>query len=175
MFANPKFSVGALDLKEGMKVADLGSGSGHYSLASSIPVGHTGRVYSIEVQKGLVKKLEAEIKNKGLTNIDVIWGDIRKNGGTKLADESVDRVIMSNVLSQAEDKLGLIDEAGRILKPGGLALVIDMTGEHLQGHHTKHHIVVQDKAVELFAKRGWKKVKSVSTDPHHYGIILKHE
>ena len=82
---------------------------------------------------------------------------------------------MSNVLSQAEDKLGLIDEAGRILKPGGLALVIDMTGEHLQGHHTKHHIVVQDKAVELFAKRGWKKVKSVSTDPHHYGIILKHE
>jgi ubiquinone/menaquinone biosynthesis C-methylase UbiE len=140
-----------------------------------VSVGHTGRVYAVEVQKGLVKKFESELKNKGITNVDVIWGDIEKVGGMKLADKSVDRVIISNVLSQAEDKLGLVDEAKRILKPGGLALVIDLTGEHLSQARTRYHIVGQDKAEELFIKRGFKLKEIISTDAHHYGIIFRHE
>jgi len=172
MFANPKFSVGALDLKEGMRVADLGAGSGFYTLAASVSVGHTGKIYAVEVQRDLVKKFESEIKKKGINNIDVIWGDIEKEGGTKIADQSIDRVIISNVLSQASDKIGLIDEAKRILKSGGLALVIDLTGAHLRQNHLKHHIVDANKAKDLFTKRGFKVMKDISTDSHHYGIIF---
>lgn len=173
MFANPKHSVGALNLREGMIVADLGAGSGSYSFASSIHVGHTGRVYAVEVQKNLVKKLESEIKNKGINNIDVIWGDIERLGGTKIRDHSMDRVIVSNVLSQAENKLGLIDEVKRILKDDGLVLVIDLTGDHFNNERIKHHIIPKDKAEELFIKRGFQRVQTISTEPYHYGIILK--
>ena len=60
MFSNPEQNVLQLGLREGMRVADFGAGSGAYSLASGKKVGHTGHVYAIEVQKNLVKKLESE-------------------------------------------------------------------------------------------------------------------
>ena len=52
-----------------------------------------------------------------------LWGNIEKFGGTKLVDGSVDVVIVSNVLFQAEDKKGVIEEARRILKQGGTLVV----------------------------------------------------
>ena len=108
MFTNPEQNILHLGLTEGMRVADFGAGTGFYSKACSPKVGYSGKVYAIEVQKDLVKKLESEIKQWGFSNIECIWGDIERRGGTKIADRSMDAVIISNVLFQAEDKLGLI-------------------------------------------------------------------
>jgi ubiquinone/menaquinone biosynthesis C-methylase UbiE len=74
MFANPEQNIAQLGLREGMRVADLGSGTGFYVKIASQRVGHTGKVYAIEVQKDLIKKLESELKEKGITNVDCIWG-----------------------------------------------------------------------------------------------------
>ena len=109
MFSNPEQNILKLGLVEGMKVADFGAGTGAYSMALSKCVGHTGHVFAIEVQKDLLKRFESEIKEKGATNIECIWGDIEKKHGTKVADGSMDALVVSNVLFQAEDKLGLID------------------------------------------------------------------
>ena len=117
MFTKPEQNILHLGLKEGMRVADFGAGTGFYSRAASERVGYTGKVYAIEVQKDLVKKLESEVKHWGLSNVDCIWGDIERRGGTKISDQSMDAVIVSNVLFQAEDKLGLIDEARNEFNP----------------------------------------------------------
>ena len=77
----------------GSEVNSFGAGAGFYSKAASPRVGNTGRVYAIEVQKDLVKKLESEIKTWGSSNVECIWGDIEKHGGTKIADKSIDAII----------------------------------------------------------------------------------
>jgi len=175
MFTNPEQNILHLGLTEGMRVADFGAGTGFYSRAASARVGYTGKVYAIEVQKGLVKKLESEIKSWGLLNIECIWGDIEKRGGTKIADQSMDAVIISNVLFQAEDKLGLIDEARRILKKGGKVLFIDWAQSFGGIGPTSEHVVTESMAKELFEKRGFKLERNISTSAHHYGIIFTHE
>ena len=76
MFTNPEQNISRLGLTEGMRVADFGAGTGFYSKAASAKVGYTGKVYAIEVQKDLVKRLENDIANWGISNIDCIWGDI---------------------------------------------------------------------------------------------------
>jgi ubiquinone/menaquinone biosynthesis C-methylase UbiE len=175
MFTNPEKNILRLGLKEGMRVADLGAGTGFYAKEASKRVGYTGKVYAIEVQRDLVRKLESDIKHSGISNIDCIWGDIEKKGGTKISDGSIDAVIISNVLSQTEDKLGLIDEARRILKKNGKVLFIDWSDSFGGGSLNGRNFLSEDKVRELFEKRGFKFFEKISTTEHHYGIIFTYE
>jgi ubiquinone/menaquinone biosynthesis C-methylase UbiE len=175
MFTNPEQNILHLGLTEGNRVADFGAGTGFYSKACSARVGYTGKVYAVEVQKDLVKKLESDIKHWGISNIDCIWGDIERKGGTKISDYSMDAVIISNVLFQAEDRLGLIDEAGRILKKGGKVLLIDWSESFGGMGPTPQSIISENTAKELFEKRGFKFLENIPASIHHYGIIFTHE
>ena len=175
MFTNPEQNILHLGLRDGMRVADFGAGTGFYSKACSPRVGYSGKVYAIEVQKDLVKKLESEIKLWGLLNIECIWGDIERRGGTKISDHSMDAVIISNVLFQAEDKLGLIDEAKRVLKKDGKVLLIDWAESFGGIGPTAQNVVSANLAKELFEKRGFKLEENISANEHHYGIIFKYE
>lgn len=175
MFTNPEQNILPLGLRDGMKVADFGAGTGFYSKAASSIVGYSGKVYAIEVQKDLVKKLESEIIHWGLKNVECIWGDIERSGGTKISDHSMDAVIISNVLFQAEDRLGLIDEAKRVLKIGGHILLIDWSDSFGGMGPTAQNVVNESMARELFEKRGLKYEKRISANDHHYGIIFKYE
>lgn len=172
MFLNPEKNIIQLGLREGMRVADFGAGTGAYSLASGKCVGHTGHVYAVEVQKDLVKKLESEIKEWRVSNVECIWGNIEKVHGTKIADHSMDAVIIANVLFQAEDKLGLIDEAKRILKKDGKILFIDWLSSFSGMGPSPMHVVTPDVAMDLFTRRGFKFLEKITTSPHHYGIIF---
>jgi ubiquinone/menaquinone biosynthesis C-methylase UbiE len=161
MFTNPEQNILHLGLKEGMYVADFGSGSGFYSKAASKRIGITGKVYAIDVQKNLVKRLEDDIKKSGISNINCIWGNIEVKGGTKIADSSIDAVIISNVLFQTEDNIGIIDEARRILKKDGKVLLVEKGNE--------------EKIKVLFEKRGFRLVEKISTNTEYYGIIFIYE
>lgn len=175
MFLNPKLSVGSLMLKEGDYVADFGTGTGEFAKAISEKVGQNGKVYAIEVQKDIVKRLEKELKEKNIKNVDCIWGDIDINGGTKIADHTVDAVVIANVLFQSADKLGLIDEAKRILKPNGKVLLLDWSESFGGMGPSPMHVVKKESAVELFKKRGFRVLEDISPGEHHYGIIFKYE
>lgn len=172
MFLNPKSSVGALSLREGMYVADFGSGTGAFAKAIGSMVGDNGKVYAIEIQKDLVKSLEKEIKEKNIKNIDCVWGDIDNIEGTKIRDNTVDAVVIANVLFQSSDKLGLIDEAKRILKPKGKILLIDWKESFGGMGPTPMHVVPESVATQLFEKRGFKVLENISPGEHHYGIIF---
>ncbi len=175
MFSNPELNIAKLGLKDGMKVADLGAGMGLYSKAASKRIGSNGIVYAVEVQKDLLKKLEAEIKDWKITNIKGIWGDIEEKGGTKIADHIIDAVIISNVLFQIEDKLGLVDETKRILKKGGKVLFIDWSNSFNKMGPIPEHIINEKEVIELFSSRGLKLLEKITISDHHYGIIFTHE
>ncbi len=176
MFSNPELNVAKLGLRDGMKVADFGAGNGLYSRAASMKVGPKGKVYAIEVQKDLVKKLESELGNWQISNIECIWGDIETKNGTKIADQTMDRVIISNVLFQAQDKLGLIDEAKRVLKKDGQVLLVDWAESYGGMGPIPDHVVGPEKAKELFSSRGFKFLENIVVSDHHYGIIfIRHE
>ncbi len=118
-FADPKSNVLQLGLREGMKVADLGAGSGHYAIAAAGAVGIDGRVYAVDVQEDVLKHALDAAHRMGLRNIELVWGNLENRGGTKLRDQSMDAVILSNVLFQIEHPQAVVEEIRRILKPAG--------------------------------------------------------
>lgn len=171
-FADPKGNVLQLGLREGMKVADLGAGSGHYTLAAAAAVGHDGRVYAVDVQEDVLKHVLDMAHRRGLRNVEMVWGDIENRGGTKLRDHAMDAVIVSNVLFQIGHKQNLVQEALRILKPGGKLLLVDWAGAYGgMGPHPAE-VVSEHAAEELFITGGFHKVKDFRAGAHHYAIVF---
>lgn len=154
-----------------MHVADLGAGSAAYTIAAGQQVGNSGKVYAVEVQKDLLSNIKNLALKQGLSNVDVIWGDIESPGGTKIKDHSIDAAIVSNVLFQAEDKKGLVLEVKRILKPKGRVLVVDWKDSFGGMGPHNDHVVSEDFAKKLFIEHGFTIDRIISAGDHHYGFI----
>lgn len=156
-----------------MKVADLGVGAGFYALEAGKLVGEEGRVFAVDVQKELVASVKLVAEREGLTNVESLWGDIEKEGGTKIKTGIIDEVIASNILFQVEDKDGFIKEILRILKPGGRALVIDWMDSFAGLGPHREEVVVEGQAESLFAGNGFTIEKKIDAGDHHYGFVAR--
>lgn len=169
MFSDPATNLNKLGLTDGMKIVDLGAGSGFYSIEAAKRVGATGRVYAIDVQKDLLERLRSVGASQGLRNIEVIWGNAEKIGGTKLREGIADRVVVSNVLFQIEKPDDFSLEIKRIIKPGGRVLVVDWSEVSTLGPST---VVPSSQAQALFEKAGFKLEEQFGAGDHHYGMIF---
>ncbi len=172
MFSDPQKNIALFGVGDGMKVVDFGAGSGFYTIECAKRVGPSGRVYAVEIQQDLLDKLKKSAGLIGLHNIEVIWGNIEKIGGTKLREAIADRVIISNTLFQIapeyRDTLAL--ETKRILKQGGKLLVVDWeAGTPL----SPKYVVPKITAEGVFEKNGFILEKTFDAGDHHYGIILQ--
>ncbi|MEX2369124.1 MAG: methyltransferase domain-containing protein [Candidatus Paceibacterota bacterium] len=171
-FTNPQDTLRELGLHPGMEVADLGAGGGHYTLAAARIVGESGHVCAVEIQKDLVTKLKNEAEQAGFSCVDVVWSDLGKAEGSTLKGESIDIVILSNVLFQAQDKAALLAEGYRILRPSGKLLLIDWSDSHGGLGPRPDHVVKRDVALKLAESTGFSVSGDASTGTHHWGVIL---
>lgn len=172
MFSDPQKNIALLDIQDGMKVVDIGAGTGFYSIEAAKKVGSRGMVYAVDVQKDLLDRLKNSAGLVGLHNIETVWGNAEKIGGTKLREGIADRVILSNVLFQIEesDRDNLVLELKRLLKAGGKLMVIDWTAGSALGPRT---LVPGMVAETLFTKAGFNLENSFDAGDHHYGLIFK--
>lgn len=174
MFSNPAKNIAQLRLTHGMNVADIGSGSGAYSILASAIIGN-GVVFAVDIQKDMLSLIESEANRLKIDNIKTIWGDAERDSGTRIADSLVDVCILSNVLFQIEDKDACVKEIKRILKPGGKILVVDWS-DSWQGMGPHKDLVHSEGEVyALFEKHKLKPLEEIVAGDHHYGIIFSYE
>lgn len=174
MFSDPVKILSELHIQPGASVADLGAGIGAYSIPLAKIVGDTGKVYACDVQADILTRLENDIKSQGISNIQTVHSNIEMALGTKLRDQSIDWVIVANVLFQVENRREFVKEIARILKPSGAVLLVDWTDSFGNlGPHEKD-VIKLDDAEKLFNEVGLKKSpQAIDAGQHHYGIILK--
>ncbi|MFZ2620884.1 MAG: methyltransferase domain-containing protein [Minisyncoccia bacterium] len=173
MFSDPVKNIEQCGIQPGMDVADIGAGSGAYTMTVAKSLASTGRVYAIDVQRELLAKLKNQASREGLYNIEVVLGDIEKPNGTKLRDMSVDLALLCNVLFQLENKQNIVNEIKRILKPTGRVLVVDWADSFGGIGPTKEMVFKKSEAIKLFEKNGFHLDREISAGAHHYGLIYK--
>jgi ubiquinone/menaquinone biosynthesis C-methylase UbiE len=174
MFSDPNTIVSQLHIEFGASIADLGAGTGAYARVLAKAVGPTGKVYACDIQKDMLTRLENDMRDHGITNVQPVLSNIESHLGTKLRDQSIDWVVAANILFQVEDRDGFIKEIARILKPNGAVLVVDWTESFGNlGPHAKDVFTALD-AEKKFGEIGFKKTPQViNAGSHHYGIIFK--
>jgi len=172
MFSDPQKNLEQFDLQKGMRVADFGAGSGFYASTAAKLVGDKGKVFAVDIQKDLLTRLKKEAVAKKILNIEIIWGDLEKEGGAKLKDDSVDRVIISNLLFQIDGKENMAKEAARVLKPKGKILAIDWTDSFNGLGPPDKNVFGKEAARTLFENAGFVLERTIDAGTHHYGLIF---
>ena len=155
----------------GHTAVDFGAGTGEYIFGLAEKVLSTGLVYAIDIQKQLLNKISREALEKGYKNVNTVWADLEEEKSTGLSNETVDIVIVSNILFQIEDKKTLIEEAWRILKFGGLMLIVEWSDSSAIGP-TRESVITESeiqKICETDSRFSFK--QSVPAGDHHFAVI----
>ncbi len=154
-------------------MADFGAGAGYYTFAGSAMVGNTGSVYAIDISNDMLRKISNEAKQRNISNIHIINTNLEKQNSTKLKENSIDVVVIANILYQIEKKDVVAMEAKRILKKGGELLVVEWADKLAGlGPHAKHLIKKSDDKV-IFEKAGLVFKKEIDSGDHHYGLLFR--
>jgi ubiquinone/menaquinone biosynthesis C-methylase UbiE len=173
MFMEPALMLAACNILSTDVVADFGAGSGFMAreISKLVP---QGNVYAIEINRDLVARIIHEVQDNHITNIQPLWGDIEIKGGSKLGDEAVDIVVLSNILFQLDDKLGCIKESIRVLKSGGRILLADWSESFGGLGPVPHHVFDKSMAEQLLLSVGCTKLSdNLPSGEHHYAILFR--
>jgi ubiquinone/menaquinone biosynthesis C-methylase UbiE len=167
---------GELNLKDNAHVADFGCGVGENAkiLSANLP---KGKVYAVDVHKDLIEHLETDIKRgkdkNEYQNILPVWGNIEELDGTRLRDDSVDAILISNVFFMLVHKKTCILEMKRVLKRGGKILFIDWH-KHLGKSLLHERAVLNEKNIEeMFTQADMKVFPVIHKDDHHFVLIIE--
>lgn len=171
-FAHPRRNVAVLGIEPGMSVADFGSGSGAYVLAIAERLEGVGRLFAIDVQRDLLRRIHTEAHRRGFKNVQIIWADLEKEGSSKLASHSLDVVLISNLLFQLEDKRAPLVEAWRTLRPRGRLAILDWSNSFSGMGPVKHDVVQKEEAIALAENSGFELMREFEAGAHHYGLIF---
>lgn len=173
MFTDPKSNIDQFGILPGQIVADLGSGSGFYAVECARAVGDKGHVYAVDIQQESLSRSRVLANRESLYNIDVIWGDLERLGGSHIPNGAVDAAVISNVLFQIQDKKGFMSELRRILKPHSRVLVIDWSDEFGAGGPPAQLLLPEASARTLFDGEGFIFEKEIHAGSSHYGFIYR--
>jgi ubiquinone/menaquinone biosynthesis C-methylase UbiE len=161
--------VAALRLKPGQTVADLGAGTGLFSVPMAKAVAPEGRVYAVEIDKGYFPMIDAKAKEARLSNITTVLGEF---GDPRLPAQNVDLAFMHDVLHHVEDRAGYLKNAARYLKPEGRFVVIDYKADG-GPHKEQPDLIVSEQQVTGWMKAaGLSKVEKIDIFPDKYFLIF---
>jgi ubiquinone/menaquinone biosynthesis C-methylase UbiE len=167
-FLNPQNILSSIPLREDMVACDFGCGSGGWAIPLS-KILKIGMVYAVDILEESISALNSKASASQLFNVKPILGDVER--GVKLKDDYVDLVLLTNLLFQVEDKGAAINEAKRILKPGGMLLVVDWNKDAIIGDKTGR--LSKEEAKELIEGKGFKTEKDFSAGNFHWGLLLR--
>lgn len=167
-FLNPKRVLETIPLEEDMVACDLGCGSGGWAIPLS-KILNKGIVYAVDILDQALSALKGKMEIESITNIKPILSDVEK--GVKISDNAVDFVLLSNILFENDNKEFILKETKRLLKSGGIALIIDWKEDSPIG--LKDRRVSFDETRSIVGSLGFKIEKEFDAGKYHWAMLIK--
>lgn len=172
-FLSPKDILKQINVAPGSTVADFGCGSGFFSLAFAEAVGETGKINSFDILPSALESVESKAKLQGLNNIFTQRANLEKNGGSKLSDNSMDWVVVKDMLFQNKNKDIILGEAYRVLKAGGKMLLVEWNDEDMPIGPERDIRISEQELKRLAESQGFKMEKELDSGGFHFGAVFQ--
>lgn len=170
-FTRPNENIAHLELGGTERVAVFGSGAGGHTFALVEAMGGNGQVYAVDVRAEMLAKVESDAAQRHLSGLRTKTANFEIMGGTGLGTNSFDAVVVPNTLFAASDKLTMLKEAHRILKPKGKLMIVDWSDSFGGMGPQAQHVVNAAAAKELAQKVGFTVGREFMAGAQHYGLI----
>lgn len=118
--------IGRLKLKPGDIVADIGSGSGAFSIPMAKAIAPNGILYAVDIDQKMLDYVAEQAKKAGVSNLKTVLGEY---DDPKLPVKDVDVAFFHRVLHMIEHRQAYLNDTAKYLKPDGRVVVIDKNPE----------------------------------------------
>lgn len=150
----PKKVVEALGIKPGMRVADLGAGTGYFSRFLSTAVGETGVVFSVEVEPNLLAHLRERAEKEKTANVIPV---LASADNPRLPAAALDLILFVDTYHHVDARERYLGLLRRSLAPGGRIGIIEWKpGKLPKGPKEEHHKIPRDRIVRELAGAGFE-------------------
>jgi ubiquinone/menaquinone biosynthesis C-methylase UbiE len=156
-----------LGIHEGSNVADIGAGSGWFTVRAAARVGATGAVYAEDINPDAIDYIKKRAKKANLTNVHTVLGT---PDDPDLPAHSVDAVLMLKAYHEVANTTALLAHLTPALKPGATIGIVDRNGDG-----TDHGLMPEVVKREM-ERAGFRQVASydfTKADGQDYFLIFK--
>lgn len=167
----PAKAIAALSLQPGMSVADIGAGSGYYTVRLARSVGMTGRVFATDIQPGMVDLLNRRIKEEKLSNVTALLGG---SEDPALPPHALDVALMVDVYHELQSPQTFMRRLRDSLKPlTGRLVLIEFRKEDPKVPIRLEHKMTVDEARQELAADGFQFVETIEVLPWQHILVFK--
>lgn len=170
VWQKPDQIMDALKIADGAKVADIGAGSGFFTIRLARRVGPNGVVYAQDVQPPMLEAIRRRVSREGLQNVETRLGDENEND-PNLPRGALDAVLMVDIYQEIdeEDRVPYLRNLAGTLKPNGrIGIVNYKPGRGGPGPDRR----VPSAVVEREARAAELRVIDRASLPFQYLLVL---
>ncbi len=157
----------ALGIKRGKNVADIGAGSGWFTVRAARRVTETGTVYAVDINPEATNYIKERAEKEKLTNVRTVMG---KGDSPELPANSIDAVLMLKTYHEIAKPVDLLRNLRPALRIGARVGIIDREGNG-ENHGVQKKVVLQEAELA-----GYRLVEEhddwVKADRMDYFVIL---
>jgi SAM-dependent methyltransferase len=163
----PDELLDALHLQPTFLVADIGAGTGYFSvrLAKRLP---EGKVFAADVEPDMVHYLAARAERERLSNLTAV----QARADAANLPEPVDLILLVDTYHHIDDRTRYFAALQPSLRPGGRLVVVDFKADSPNGPPAAHRLAPERVTQEL-AAAGFTLADKIEFLPRQYGLIFK--
>jgi len=166
----PARAIEALDIKPGMTVADIGAGSGYYTVRLARKVGADGKVYATDIQVGMLSIIQRRAAMEKLTNVVPVLGAA---DDPKLPPGWVDLALMVDVYHELAAPQAFVRRLREALKPDGRLVLIEFRKEDPRVPIKEEHKMSVAEVRQELSADGYAIDRVIDVLPWQHIIVLK--
>jgi len=131
-----------LEITPGKTVADIGAGSGWFTVRAARRVTETGSVYAVDINSEATRYIEKRAQKEGLHNVKTI---LSKSDDPQLPRDKVDSVLLLKTYHEVDKPVALLQNLRASLRPGAKVGIIDRNGNG-ENHGVAREVVIKEAA-----------------------------
>lgn len=167
-YQKPHEVITALGIRAGEVIADIGAGSGYFTVRLARHVGPGGRVYAVDVSPDMIRHLNRRVRDLGLRNVSTILAP----PDDPLLPEPVDRYLIVNVWHHIEDQAGYLAHMRKQLKPGGQIVMIDFHKRELPVGPPVDMKIAREDLIRQMTEHGFEVASEHTFLPYQYFLVF---
>lgn len=121
--------IRGLDIRPGMTVADIGAGSGYFTIPMSRLVRPGGRVYAVDIQRRMLEIIAKKIEKQKKDPVENVTLVLSEGNDPKLPADSIDVALMVDVYHELHEPQAVLKAIHTALKPGGRLILLEYRAE----------------------------------------------